>query len=243
MEFKNLVEEVKELYDLLLITDKHFKNSKLHGKQLKSIFDIIQIKQNDVINYVLEKNGKPPKKIKIMRGGYNKKILKEEPETEKDDELSSLGYEFNNIEVIDSLLYNEKYGYFYYKNKPTQELTNMIWIQEKKLTNEIYSRIKKNMDISPDYFLMKLKICLEESPKGFMDLLMSMKNMNDKDFIDCFKDEFDDEEYKNKILLLIEDNHQSNINKKYDEDDEDDELLSLKSVVSSDDLNEVINEY
>ena len=81
MEFKNIVEEVKELYDLLLITDKNFKNSKLHGKQLKSILDIIQIKQNDIINYVLEKNGKPPKKFKIIRGGYNKKISNEEPET------------------------------------------------------------------------------------------------------------------------------------------------------------------
>jgi len=135
MEFKNIVEEVKELCDLLLITDKHFKNSKLHGKQLKSILDIIQIKQNDIINYVLDKNGKPPKKLKTLRGGYNKKILKEEIETNIDDEVSIPSAELDNIELIDSLLYNEKYGHFYYKNKPIEKITNMFWIQKKKLTN------------------------------------------------------------------------------------------------------------
>lgn len=102
MELKNLVEEVKELYDLLLITYKHFKNNKLHGKQLKSILDIIQIKQNDIINYVLDKNGKQPKKLKTLRGGYNKKISKEEPETNTDDANDFNGENFNNS--INSLM-------------------------------------------------------------------------------------------------------------------------------------------
>lgn len=101
MELKNIVEEVNELYNLLLITDKHFKNNKLHGKQLKSILDIIQIKQNDIINYVLDKNGKQPKKIKTLRGGYNKKILKEELDINIDDE-SIISSEYENI--INSLM-------------------------------------------------------------------------------------------------------------------------------------------
>jgi len=98
------------------------------------------------------------------------------------------------------------------------------------------------MDISPDVFILKLKNFLEETHKGFLDLLMSMKNMNDKDLIECFKDEFDDKEYENNIFLLIEENKQLKNKCKDDEDDED-ELLSLKSIATSDGFNEVKNEY
>jgi len=212
MEFKNLIEEVKELYDLLLITDKHYKNSKIHGKQLKSILDIIQIKQNDIVNYVLDKNGRQPKKLKTLRGGYNKKILKEEPDKNIDDE-ASISSEYENI--ITSLTYDINDDKFSYKT------SDKSLVLEIKILNEIYLRIKKLINISPDLFISHINKYVNKTTLYSLNALQIMINMNDKDFIDCFNNELDDfvgENYKIIINSLMEENRRLENN---DEDDED----------------------